>query len=248
MTYVKKAFFLTFVLSLLGHALALDVPYMTGRVVDQAGILSRETIAQINSSLLTLESQTHAQVAVLTVTSLENEPIETFSLKVVEAWKLGVKGKDNGILFTIAPKDRRMRIEVGYGLEGAIPDALANRILDTIVAPQFKLGNYDQGVAMGVTAIEKLIRNESVPELEKSRARRSSPVGNLFRIVFFIFIFFFIAVSNFVNRNNPRRGGRSGFYWGGGGFSSGSGGWSSGGGGFSGGGGSFGGGGSSSSW
>jgi len=241
--FSKKIFSILATLCLATPLLALEVPFLSGRIVDQAGILSGNSMAQINASLERLETETGAQVAVLTVASLQDEPIETYSLKVVEKWKLGKKGQDNGVLFLIAPKDRRMRIEVGYGLEGVIPDALSNRILDTIVAPQFKQGNFDGGVLLGVDALEKLVRKEPVPELQK-KARRA-PTGKsaalLIKLIFFILFFVIVAA----NGRNGRRGGGGGFFY----MGSGGGGWSSGGGGgFSGGGGSFGGGGSSSSW
>jgi len=133
--------------------LAADVPYLTGRVVDNAEILSPAARAQLDSKLAAHEQATSNQVVVLTLQSLDGESIEGFATRVFDAWKLGQKGKDNGVLVIVAPNDRRMRIEVGYGLEGTLTDALSARIIRDRMAPRFKASDYDGGVAAGVDAI-----------------------------------------------------------------------------------------------
>jgi uncharacterized protein len=134
-------------------ASAADVPYLTGRVVDNAEILSPAARAKLAADLKAHEDLTTNQIAVLTVRSLEGDSVEDFAVRVFEAWKLGQKGKDNGVLVVVAPTDRRMRIEVGYGLEGTLTDAAAARIIRDRMTPRFKANDYDGGVAQGVAAI-----------------------------------------------------------------------------------------------
>lgn len=132
---------------------AIDVPYLSGRVVDEAGILSQSTTSKLSADLKAHEERTTNQIAVLTVKSLDGESVEDFAVRVFEAWKLGQKGKDNGVLVIVAPADRRMRIEVGYGLEGTLTDAAAARIIRDRMTPRFKANDFDGGVAQGVAAI-----------------------------------------------------------------------------------------------
>jgi uncharacterized protein len=134
-------------------ALAADVPYLSGRVVDNAEILKAETKRNLTAQLKAHEQETTNQIAVLTVPSLEGESVESYAEQVFNAWKLGQKGKDNGVLVLVAPNERRMRIEVGYGLEGALPDVAASRIIRNVMTPRFKEGNFDAGVAEGVAAV-----------------------------------------------------------------------------------------------
>jgi uncharacterized protein len=132
---------------------AADVPYLRGRVTDDAEILATQTVARITEQLRAHENATTEQVAVLTIPSLEGEGIESFAQRVFETWKLGRKAQDNGVLVVIAPQDRRMRIEVGYGLEGKLTDLEAGRIIRNIMAPRFKSGDFDGGVEAGVLAV-----------------------------------------------------------------------------------------------
>jgi len=136
-----------------GLAAAVDVPYLSGRVVDEAGILSPDARAKIGAMSQAREQATGDQIAVLTMPSLEGESIEGFATRVFDAWKLGAKGKDNGVLLIVAPNDRKMRIEVGYGLEGSMTDAASSRIIREVMAPKFKKNDYDGGIADGVAAI-----------------------------------------------------------------------------------------------
>ena len=134
-------------------ALAADVPYLSGRIVDNAEILGAETKRKLSEQLKTHEAETTNQIAVLTVRSLEGESVESYAEQVLNTWKLGRKGKDNGVLVLVAPTERRMRIEVGYGLEGTLTDVAASRIVRNVMTPRFKAGNYDAGVAEGVQAV-----------------------------------------------------------------------------------------------
>ncbi|MEO8504779.1 MAG: TPM domain-containing protein [Acidobacteriota bacterium] len=134
-------------------AAALDAPALTGRVVDGARLLDADQHVALEQKLADFEQKTGVQVAVLTVESLEGDTIEAFSMRVAEAWKLGQKERDNGVLFTIAKDDRKMRIEVGYGLESKLTDATSGRILDNVVRPQFRAGDFPGGVDRGVDAI-----------------------------------------------------------------------------------------------
>jgi uncharacterized protein len=131
----------------------LEVPYLTGRVVDLAGILSQQTIQEIEARLSAHEKATSNQVAVLIIPSLQGEVLEEYSLRVAETWKLGQKEKDNGVLLLIALEDRKLRIEVGDGLEGVLTDALCSQIIRHEIVPHFKNGNYDAGLRAGVAAI-----------------------------------------------------------------------------------------------
>ena len=132
---------------------SLDIPPLTGRVVDQAHLLSSSAISNLNTALADHESKTSNQVAVLTLTSLEGHPLEEFSHQVATAWALGKKGTDNGVLFLIAIQEKKIRIEVGYGLEGTLTDAKSSRIIRHEVVPRFRTGDFSGGVIAGTHAI-----------------------------------------------------------------------------------------------
>ncbi len=134
-------------------ALAADVPYLTGRVVDNAEILKPPTRERIAALLKAHEDKTTNQIAVLTLPTLDGESVEGYATRVFEGWKLGQKGKDNGVLVVVVPNDRKMRIEVGYGLEGTLPDVAAARIIRNVMTPAFKAGDYDKGIGEGVAAV-----------------------------------------------------------------------------------------------
>jgi len=141
---------------------AKEVPYLGGRVNDTAGILSPEAREELEKKLQSIEEKSGAQVVVLTVDSLDDEALEDYAFKVASTWKLGQKGMDNGLLILIAKAERRIRIEVGYGLEGVIPDARAKQIIDGIMTPAFKEGDFDRGISDAVDVIGGLIRGEQV--------------------------------------------------------------------------------------
>jgi uncharacterized protein len=132
---------------------ALEVPFLSGRVVDLADMLPPDAEARVQAKLQAFEEKTGTQVAVLTVASLEGDSLEDFSMRVVETWKLGRAEADDGALLLIAKNDRKMRIEVGYGLEAKLTDLVSGRILDNLVRPKFRGGDFAGGVETGVDAI-----------------------------------------------------------------------------------------------
>ncbi|HEY8555569.1 MAG TPA: TPM domain-containing protein [Burkholderiales bacterium] len=144
-------------------AFALDVPYLSGRVVDEAEILSPAARTRIAELSRQHESRTGNQIAVLTMPTLEGTSIEEFAVEVFEKWQLGQKGVDNGVLILVAPSERRMRIEVGYGLEGTLTDLAASRIIRYEMTPRFKEGDFDGGVEAGVRAIVALLEGGDAP-------------------------------------------------------------------------------------
>ena len=218
--------------------LAKSVPTLTGPVVDEVNLLTLNGKNAIESALLELEKRTSIQLQVLIINSLDDESLEGYSIKVVDQWKLGKKGQDKAALFLISMSDRKMRIEVGRGLEGDITDLVARRIIEE-VKPHFKSNQFDQGIALGVSLIasklgEKLNFNGQIKPRHKKKLSGSFLP---FAIFFIIIIFQFFFPSS-------RRSRFGGGFGGGGGWSSGGGGGS----GWSGGGGGFSGGGSSGSW
>ncbi len=162
-----RASLLALLLCWAGAALALvAVPPLTGRVVDQTGTLSAADIASLTQALQDLETRKGSQIAVLIVPTTDGEAIEQFSLRVAEAWKIGRKKIDDGALLVIAKNDRRLRIEVGYGLEGALTDATTKRIIDEDITPKFKAGDFGGGVAAGVDRMVRIVNGEKLPEPE----------------------------------------------------------------------------------
>jgi uncharacterized protein len=172
--------------------LALEVPPLKGRVNDTAGMLSAATRQQLEDVLGRLEQSDSTQIVVLTVPSLNGEVLEEFSIKVADQWKIGQKGLDNGAILLIAQKDRKIRIEVGYGLEGSLTDLMAGRIIRNVIVPQFKAGKFDQGVIDGVQAMIGVVRGEyQTPEQLPSgpgRRQQDSPLGFGGLIAFLFFI------------------------------------------------------------
>ncbi len=164
---LKNTLLAAMLLSAISSA-ALEVPFLSGRVTDNAEVLNDGTRRSITERLKAHEERTGDQIAVLTVPSLEGENIEEYAVKVFESWKLGKKGKDNGVLIIVAPKDRRMRIEVGYGLEGTLTDLAAGRIVRNVMTPRFKTGDYNGGIDAGVQAILDLLEKGEAPSGEGS--------------------------------------------------------------------------------
>jgi uncharacterized protein len=141
-----------------------DVPYLTGRITDNAQLLSTEVNRSLSDSLQAHEKRTGNQIAVLTIPTLDGENIEDYAVRVFESWKLGQKDKDNGVLIVVVPKDRRMRIEVGYGLEGTLTDAAAGRIIQLVMTPKFKNGDFEGGIAEGARAVMDVLEGGELPE------------------------------------------------------------------------------------
>jgi uncharacterized protein len=166
----------------LAPARAADVPFLSGRVVDNAEILSPATRERLTAALKAHEEATGNQVAVLTVPTIDGESIEAYALRVFEAWKLGQKGRDNGVLVVIVPQDRKMRIEVGYGLEGTLTDVASSRIIRNLMTPRFKTGDYDGGTAAGVLAVVAQLEGRGAVADAAPPAADSGSAGSSFRI------------------------------------------------------------------
>jgi len=175
---------LLFVFILQGEVQALEVPQLSGRVVDAGHILSSGTIQLLDQQLQALEKEDSTQVVVLTISSLQGESLEEYSLKVAESWEIGQKGRDNGALLLIAVKERKLRIEVGSGLEGVLTDLMSGRIIRSVIVPRFKQGNFDQGIVDGVDAIVKTVKGEYTADNFSSRKKNSS-YNDLFAAAFF---------------------------------------------------------------
>ena len=216
---------------------------------DYAKAVSGETADRLNQKLEQFERDSSSQILVAIFSRLPpNAALEDYTLRVAEAWKPGLKTKDNGAILFVFPNDRRMRIEVGYGLEGVLPDSIAKRIIEDEIRPQLAAGNFDAGMTAGVNALLQAARGEyqgtgrTAKENRKGLKRGPSGV--------FIFIFLVFMMMMISRRRGTLYNGLGRTYWGGGGWG---GGWSGGGGssssgGLSGGGGGFGGGGASGSW
>src|SRR5579862_1649370 len=160
-----KAILLALLLCWAGAAVAdVAVPPLTGRVVDQTGTLTQGDIDSLNAKLKDLESRKGSQVAVLIVPTTQPETIEQFSIRAAEAWKIGRKKIDDGALLVVAKDDRKLRIEVGYGLEGALTDVTARRIIDEIIVPHFRTGDFAGGISAGVDRIIRIIDGEPLPK------------------------------------------------------------------------------------
>lgn len=220
-------------------AMALDFPALSGRVVDQAGLLTAAQRTTLEQQLAAEEQASSNQLVVVTLNSLEDTDIADYGYQLGRHWGIGQKGKDNGVLLIVAPHERRVRIEVGYGLEGKLTDALADAIIRNEITPAFKRGDFYGGIQAGVTAIIGVIHGE----YEASASE--PPVWPL--IIFLVVLFLVLGVMGAFG-GGSYGGGLGGGYGGGyGGGSHGGGGFSRGGG-FGGGGGGFGGGGSSGGW
>lgn len=242
-------------------------PPLSGRVVDQAGILSPAAEQKLTDELATLEKQTGRQLVVATLSSLQGYEIEDYGYQLGRAWGIGEKDRNTGALLIVAPNERKVRIEVGYGLEPVLTDALSSVIIQSAILPRFKAGDMEGGIVAGTDA---LVKQLSLPDGEAraqvaqaADAERQDDGGGVPVVaIFIIFIVAIMILRGMFGRRRHRRSGlgaavgealpwilinaltSGGGRGGGGGWSSGRGG----GGGFSGGGGSFGGGGSSGSW
>ena len=238
-------------------AFALDFPALTGRVVDQANVMTAESRGDVEAKLKELEDKSGIQLVVATVKSLQGSDVETYANELFRFWKLGQTQKNNGVLLLVAPAEHKVRIEVGYGLEGTLTDALSSVIISSAIVPRFKTGDFSGGIERGVDGIISVLSGDTADWQPKVDVRSDDPsavFNELFPILFFL-LMIFIVWYLIHNAGGPptgrsgRRGGGPIFVpyggsswgssnWGGGGF----------GGGFSGGGGSSGGGGASGSW
>jgi uncharacterized protein len=247
--FIAVAFFLA------PLAYALDFPALTGRVVDQAGVMTAQSKSDIEAKSKALEDKSSIQLVVATVKSLQGNDVETYANQLFRFWRLGEAKKNNGVLLLVAPAEHKVRIEVGYGLEGTLTDALSSVIISSAIIPRFKANDFSGGIERGVDGIISVLSGDSAEWQPKVNVRTEDPSADfnkLFPILFFAIIIFIIWYL-IHHANGPPSGGTgrgggpifipSGGSWGssgwGGGF---------GGGGFSGGGGWSGGGGASGSW
>lgn len=225
---------------------ALDVPKLTGPVVDLAGVLNQSDQKKIAASLLQFQRDYGPQLQVLVVPELEDETIESYSIKVVDEWKLGSEDKDDGVLLLVATENRKVRIEVGQGLEGDLPDALAGRIISAGIIPFFKQNQTGAGILVGLSMIAESVggKLENIPAPRMQKTTRKSSTG----LSFLLYLGFFLIGPLLFGRR--RRGGVGTAVFGGMLMGSAMGGrrGGGGGGGFGGGGGGFSGGGASGSW
>jgi uncharacterized protein len=239
----------------------LHFPELTGRVVDQANVLPAATRSALDTKLADLETKSGIQLVVATVASLEDNDVETYANQLFRAWKLGEKPKNNGVLLLVAPKERKVRIEVGYGLEGVLTDALSNVIITNQIVPKFKAGDFAGGVERGADGIIAALTTDTSDWQKKKQVRTDEQDPAFAALLPFLIVGLFIFIFWMMSRHARGRGRRgwggpvfipmgsgwsSGSSWGSGGSSWGGGGGF--GGGFSGGGGSSGGGGASGSW
>ncbi len=255
----RAAYGLAALLILLSCALALAqapvFPALTGRVVDEAGILDLQTEALLEGKLAQLETQTSNQLVVVTLKSLQGYDIADYGYRLGRHWGIGRQDKNNGALLIVAPTERSVRIEVGYGLEGSLTDAVSRLIIENAILPRFRANDFAGGVSRGVDDIVAVLSGQAA-EYQQRAARRpdaSAPAIDLGTVILLVIVAFLVLRSLRGGMFAPRRrrglwGAPPIFFPGSGGSSGGSWGSGSSGGGFSGGGGSFGGGGSSGRW
>ena len=179
------------------HADGLQpIPALTGHVVDTTGTLSQVEATEFETTLANLEREKGAQVVVLVVPTVAPEPIEQFGIRAGDAWKLGRKGIDDGAILLVALRDRRMRIEVGRGLEGALTDATSKRIIAETISPRFKQNDFAGGVRAGIDSIANVVRGEPLPVKQvgnPSTTLAGHPQGWLARVLFFAAALFFVG-------------------------------------------------------
>ena len=172
-------------------ALALDFPQLTGRVVDQAGVMTPESRTAVEAKLKDLEDKSGIQLVVATVKSLQDSDIETYANQLFRTWKLGQAQKNNGVLLLVAPAEHKVRIEVGYGLEGTLTDALSSVIISSAMVPRFKANDYSGGIERGVDGIISVLSGDTADWQPKVNVRNDDPAGvfsALFPILFFLFM------------------------------------------------------------
>jgi uncharacterized protein len=175
----------------------VEVPALRAPVADLTGTLTQEQIATLDQRLRAFEKEKGSQIAVLFVPTTQPETIEQYSIRVAEAWKLGREGVDDGVLLLVAKNDRAVRVEVGYGLEGALPDVLANRIADQVIVPRFREGDFYGGVAAALDRIIDIVSGEPLPEeLQRSQERSPEGLGSALPV----FLMLVLVVSGLLRR------------------------------------------------
>jgi uncharacterized protein len=262
-----RGLLLFLLLLLAGPASAQDFPKLTGRVVDAANIIPDSDEAALTQKLETLETASSRQLVVATVPSLQGYDIADYGYQLGRSWGIGQKGANNGMILLVAPNERKVRIDVGYGLEPIMTDALSHQIITRQILPRFKAGDYPGGINAGADAIigqlQAPLEQAEQKALAAQQAQRqrggSGGGGSIFPLVFWGIVFVFVILPMLRGGRRGRRHRRSGVWvwgpglgggggWGGGSSGGGFGGFGGGGGGFGGGGGSFGGGGASGGW
>lgn len=169
-----------------GAAGLVDVPPLTGRIVDLSATLTKEELGRLEKRLREFEDRKGSQIAVLMVPTTQPEAVEQYAIRVAEQWKIGRKKVDDGAILVIAKNDRTLRLEVGYGLEGVLNDATAKRIIEDIIVPRFKNGDFYGGIDAGVTAISRVIDGEPLPP--PAQAEPNSEFGGLERLLPIVFV------------------------------------------------------------
>jgi uncharacterized protein len=266
----QACFLAALVLCLSSLALALDFPPLTGRVIDQANVMTAQSRNDLELKLKELEDKSSIQLVVATVMSLQGSDVETYANQLFRFWKLGEARKNNGVLLLVAPSERKVRIEVGYGLEGTLTDALSSVIISSAIIPRFKTGDFSGGIERGVDGITSVLSGDTADWQPKVHVRTDDGsinelLASLLPLLMIFVVWYLVgsaggatsrhsmgSARGATSRRSVRQGGRTiiipygGSTWGSGwGGGIGGGGF---GGGFSGGGGSSGGGGASGSW
>jgi uncharacterized protein len=239
-------------------AFAFTYPALTGRVVDDAGVMTPASRSDVETKLKNLEDKSGIQLVVATVKSLQGGDIETFANELFRYWKLGEAKKNNGVLLLVAPAEHKVRIEVGYGLEGTLTDALSSVIIAGAIIPRFKAGDYSGGIERGVDGIISVLSGDTTEWHQKANVRSEDASADfdklfplLLLLILLVVIWYLIHQANGPGSGRRGGGGVGPIVWGpgwGGGFGGGFSGGGGFGGGFSGGGGSSGGGGASGGW
>jgi uncharacterized protein len=187
-----------FVLPVVGYS--LDVPPLTGRVNDTAGMLSAGTRQQLEAQLTAFEKADSTQVVLLTIPSLEGEPIEQFGIRVAEAWRIGQKGNDNGAILILSKQDRKVRIEVGRGLEGRLTDLVSGKIIRNEISPRLKAGDVDGGITAGLRGIMAAVKGEyTAAPRDLRHAKRSAPPVFALLIFALVVCVFLSSISRFLS-------------------------------------------------
>lgn len=184
-------------------------PQLSGRVVDEAGLLNRDRLAHLEAKLRTHEEATSNQIVVVTLQTLQGYEIEEYGYQLGRHWGIGQKGVDNGLLFIVAPNERKVRIEVGYGLEGVMTDKTAHDIIQEVILPSFKKGDFVEGIIRGTDAILAALKGEYTPKRSEDLTDMDLQKANLFSGAFTILFFMYLFVDFFVMQNKKS----SHFYW-----------------------------------
>jgi uncharacterized protein len=193
---MKKSLIVLLLLFIPCLVYALDVPALHGHVNDYAGMLSPETAQKLEAELTGFEKSDSTQIVILTIPALSEENIEDYSIRVAENWKIGQKGKDNGVILLVAKQERKVRIEVGRGLEGKLTDLISGRIIRNEIVPYFRIGDFNRGVENGVSAIIAVVKGEyqATPRDLQQGKRSAHPIVT-FLIFFLVACIFLGAIS-----------------------------------------------------